>query len=135
MSNEEIVKYCKLLTNALENKDFLTEGNKDLVGKVLHDIDKLVDGEVKLNIEKYWLDYYKNAKQTNNMLALMVAENYNRGSSELNSSLDNTGPKLALVKKEDNYPLSSSKSAFVNIAILLYGVLNIGFIVAVALMK
>ena len=41
---------------------------------------------------------------------------------------------LALVrtKPEDKV---SSKAAFINVAILLYGMLNIGFIVAVALIR
>lgn len=45
-----------------------------------------------------------------------------------------SGPSLALVKKEES-PLSLPRAGYINIAILLYGVLNIGIIVAIALMK
>ena len=36
---------------------------------------------------------------------------------------------------EEEAPTRSSKAAFINIAIILYGVLNIGIILAIALMK
>ena len=36
---------------------------------------------------------------------------------------------------EEEIPVRSSKAAFINIAIVLYGVLNIGIILAIALMK
>lgn len=44
------------------------------------------------------------------------------------------GPKLALVKKEE-HPLSLPRAGYINIAILIYGILNIGIILAIALMK
>ncbi len=44
------------------------------------------------------------------------------------------GQKLMLVKKEE-HPLSLPRAGYINIAILLYGVLNIGIILAIALMK
>ena len=40
----------------------------------------------------------------------------------------------ALVKKEES-PLSLPRAGYINIAILLYGTLNIGIILAIALMK
>ena len=36
---------------------------------------------------------------------------------------------------EEETPTKSSRAAFINIAIILYGVLNIGIILAIALMK
>lgn len=43
-------------------------------------------------------------------------------------------PVRALVKKEEA-PLSLPRAGYINIAILLYGTLNIGIILAIALMK
>lgn len=44
------------------------------------------------------------------------------------------GPVRALVKKEEG-PFPLKKTGFINLAILLYGTLNIGIILAIALMK
>lgn len=49
-------------------------------------------------------------------------------------AIHGTGPKLTLVKKEEA-PLSLPRAGYINIAILLYGTLNIGIILAIALMK
>lgn len=49
-------------------------------------------------------------------------------------AIHGTGQKLALVKKEEA-PLSLPRAGYINIAILLYGTLNIGIILAIALMK
>jgi len=43
------------------------------------------------------------------------------------------GPVRALVKKEETP--KSSRAAFINVAVLVYGILNIGIILAIALMK
>lgn len=49
-------------------------------------------------------------------------------------AIHGNGPKLALVKKEEA-PLSLPRAGYINIAILLYGTLNIGIILALALLK
>ncbi len=49
-------------------------------------------------------------------------------------AIHGNGPKLALVKKEEG-PLSLPRAGYINIAILLYGTLNIGIILALALLK
>ena len=49
-------------------------------------------------------------------------------------AIHGNGPKLALVKKEEA-PLSLPRAGYINIAILLYGTLNIGIILALSLLK
>lgn len=54
--------------------------------------------------------------------------------AEMQAIHGENAPVRALVKKEEA-PLSLPRAGYINIAILLYGVLNIGIIVAIALMK
>ena len=137
MSNEELERYFLYIANAYKYKDYLTEENKVLLTKAIDTLARVPSnsyiGQCKA---QYGAKLYEQAKQ-NNGENLEIAEIFRQTNNVLlNSSLEkeNVGPKLALVKKEESYPLSS-KSAFINVVILLYGILNIGFIVAVALMK
>jgi len=54
--------------------------------------------------------------------------------AEMQAIHGENGPIRALVKKEEG-PFSLKKAGYINLAILLYGTLNIGFIIAIALMK
>ena len=54
--------------------------------------------------------------------------------AEMQAIHGNGGPVLALVKKEEA-PLSLPRAGYINIAILIYGTLNIGIILALALLK
>ncbi len=118
------------------NMKYLTEDNKTLVGQTLNYINNLPEGtELKSTIDMYKLEYYKKAKQSNSPNELEIADELMQiqNTQELKLT-NNDGPKLALVKKEESYPLAS-KAAFINVAILLYGMLNIGFIIAIAILR
>ncbi len=137
MSNEEIKRNFDFIVEAYKYKDYLTEENKVLLSRTIDTLAKVPSNSlVGLSKVQYGAKLYETAKQ-NNGEGLEIAEIFRQSNTDFlddSYNRENEGPKLALVKKEESYPLSS-KSAFINVVILLYGVLNIGFIVAVALMK
>lgn len=137
MNNEELERNFSWIASAYEYKDYLTEENKVLLARTIDTLARIPnDSYIGKTKSMYGNKLYEMAKQ-NNGEGLEIAEIFRQSNPmDVNDlyTKDNDGPKLALVKKESSYPLSS-KAAFINVAILLYGILNIGFIVAVALMK
>lgn len=106
--------------------------------------------EAQANVEKFGLDVmvpYAD-KKINPTLANAIStgeEIYNNEHPKANTSdnltrtaemqaIHGEGPTLALVKKEE-HPLSLPRGGYINIFILLYGILNIGIIVAIALLR
>ncbi len=108
--------------NAKDNFNLLTEDNKMLIGKAEQYIANLPEGsEIKALID-HKLDTYSEKSR-------------NLGDTKNMNLAFNLKQEQALVRtKKEEHPYSS-RAAFVNIAILIYGILNIGFILAIALMK
>jgi len=108
---------------AKDHANLLTEENRILIGQVESMIVNLAPNTVMKNFIDEKIDnYFQATKELGKTNELNNAD-----------SLKQAVPRLALVKAEDIKV--SSKAAFINVAILLYGVINIGFILAVALMK
>lgn len=137
-TNEEIVEKTRIFfegINNIENKNTSTD----------------LTEAAQANVKKYELGVmvpYNDGKLNSNFMnAIKVGEeiyhnehpNKEQTSTDLTrtaemQALHGDGPKLALVKKEE-HPLSMHKAGYVNVAILIYGMINIGIIVAIALIK
>ncbi len=113
---ETVNKYMDCYFDAVDNAHYLDEYNRNLIKRVELGIANIPENsELKHLINKKLDEYYDKNKHLGNTESMNIAD-------EL---------KLTRTKKE-NLP---AKSGFVNIAILLYGIINIGVIVAIALMK
>jgi len=119
-SLESTVKaYMQLYFKAKESP-FLTEDNRTLLGQVSSNIAILPENSYMKNIINNEIDkYFATTKELGGNLKPV---------DELKQ-----GPVRALVKKEETP--KSSRAAFINVAVLVYGILNIGIILAIALMK
>ena len=107
----------------------LTENNKILLSQAEFVISSLPDdSDMKKIINEIIDKEFDNTKMMGNTKSLAVADSLKQqGQAPVRA--------LTLVKKEE-YPLASNnKAAFINIAILLYGIVNVGLIMAIALMK
>lgn len=119
---EDINSHMKRYFNAKDNFNLLTEDNKMLIGKVEQYIANLPEGsEIKTLINEQIDEYSSETKSLGDTKSMNLAYDLKQGQA------------LVRVKKENTE--YSSRAAFINIAILLYGVLNIGFILATALLK
>ncbi|MCM1053190.1 MAG: hypothetical protein NC483_04375 [Ruminococcus sp.] len=121
--NDEISRSMQVYFKAKENSRYLTEDNKILVSNTEYYISSIPNSHpFKQVINNEINTYYLKAKE------LGQAENRNNA-----DELRQTGQTRALVKQEEMAP--SRRAAFINVAILIYGSLNIGFILAIALLK
>lgn len=120
--NSEISNGMATYFEAKDNFNFLTSENKILVTNTENSIAKLPDGQIKQYINQELDNYYERTKEMGNISSMNNVDELRQG-----------GPVRALVKTEE--PPASSRAAFINIAILLYGVINIGIILAIAFMK
>lgn len=116
---ETIVNHYMSLYFKAKESPFLTEDNRTLLGQV--------DNNIAALPEKSYMKTLINGE----------IDKYFATTKELGGNLSNAdelkqGPVRALVKKEEP---KSTRAAFINVAVLLYGVLNIGIILAIALMK
>jgi len=116
----DITNYMNLYFNVKDSFSHLTEDNKILVSNIETMIASLPKESVIGKIVNTKLDEY----------------------FELTKTLGDTkGKSMALVLKNKNLPSLieeepvKSKAGFINIAILLYGICNIGIIIAIAFMK
>lgn len=110
-------------TTAKNNYHLLTDDNKAIVSQVENAIVNLPENSaLKKMINERFNQVFENTKELGDFNSMRNVD-----------TLRQSGPSLALVKKETRE--SSSRAAFINIAILLYGVVNIGVILAIALMK
>ncbi len=117
-----IDQYMDLYLKVKEKSNVLTEENNMLVGQTDFYISTLPENsEVKNQINDRIDHYYASTKEFNKK-NLGTADELKQGITR------------KLVKVEDPIP-NSSRAAFINIAILLYGMLNIGMIIAIAVMK
>lgn len=115
----QIKRYMNLYFTAKESP-YLTGDNRTLIGQVEANINSLPANSYMKQIVNNEIDqYFATTKELGGDLSK---------ADELKQ-----GPVRALVKKEE--PRGSSRAAFINVAVLLYGILNIGIILAIALMK
>lgn len=120
---DEISNGMATYFEAKDSFNFLTSENKILVTNTENSIAKLPDNSpVKQYINQELDNYYERTKEMGNISSMNNVDELRQG-----------GPVRALVKTEE--PPASSRAAFINIAILLYGVINIGIILAIAFMK
>ncbi len=111
--------------NAKDNAHLLIEENKILLEQIEYDITTIPVGIPLKDLIDKKLDEYANKNK----------ELGNTGNVLFVDDLKQQANPLALTRtKNESYPLSS-KAAFVNIAILLYGILNVGVILALALIR
>lgn len=104
---------------AKDHANLLTGDNKTLVAQTENHIANLPEqSEMKKFINNRLDKYYETTKELGKIDSMNNADTLRQG-----------GPTRALV------PTTSSRGAFINIAILLYGVINIGIILAIAFMK
>lgn len=121
--NFEIENGMKTYFKAKEKSRYLTEDNRTILGNLEYFISSIPNNHpFKQVINNSINQYYLRAKQAGE------AENRNNA-----DELRQTGQVRALVKQEETLP--SRRAAFINVAILIYGSLNIGFILAIALLK
>lgn len=122
--NDAISQSMRVYFNAKEKSRYLTEDNKILVSNTEYYISMVPNNHpMKQLINQEINNYYARAKE--------LGQNENRSNADELRQKDQT---RALVKKEESI-VGSRRSAFINIAILIYGSLNIGFIIAIALLK
>lgn len=122
--NDNIKRCMQQYFKAKDNFQYLTEDNKILVGQVENYIGILPpDNPVKQTIDEELDRYFSTTKELGDTKNMQIADNLRQQTAPL---------ALVRTKPEDKV---SSKAAFINVAILLYGMLNIGFIVAVALIR
>ena len=119
----EITDYMNLYFSVKDSFHYLTEDNKILIGNIETLIATLPKESILGSIINRKLDeYFEITKEIGNSKGKgMVLELKNKSVP-------------AMIPEED-VPTRSSKAAFINVAIIIYGVLNIGFILAIALMK
>lgn len=115
----QIKKYMHLYFTAKESNK-LTEDNVTILSQVGNNIAVLPEESYLKSLINSEIDKYFAATK------------------ELGKNIETAdelkqGPVRALVKKEETP--KSSRAAFINVAVLLYGILNIGIILAIALMK
>ncbi len=126
MNNNELKNEIETNMNryfkAKDNFNLLTEDNKMLVNRVETTLATLPENSAIKKIVDNKIDEY--SEHTKNL----------GDTKNLNIAYD-LKQETALVRVRKNNPPESSRAAFINVAILLYGVLNIGFILAIALMK
>ncbi|MDE5539890.1 MAG: hypothetical protein K2J20_05335 [Bacilli bacterium] len=115
--------YLNAYFEAKGNAQKLTGPNLALIGQVEANIAALPqDSEMKKIINSNIDDYFAQTKKQGQITDMNNAD-----------QLRQEGPKLALVKKETEG--IKSRAAFINVAILIYGIANIGIILAIAFMK
>ena len=120
---EKITNYMNLYFIAKDSFQYLTDDNKSLVGRAEIEIANTPKDSLKGKIVNRKLDeYFEITKEMGNPKGKVLK----REMQDL---------KNLPVPVQEEVPIRSSKAAFVNIAIIIYGVLNIGIILAIALMK
>ena len=122
---EEIKKYMNTYFKAKDNSSLLTEDNKVLLSQVEFYIASMSEqAEIKKLIDEIIDDQLADTKKLGDVKNLAIADDLKQQQVQVRS----------LVKKEE-YPLASKRAAFINIAILLYGIINVGLVLAIALLK
>lgn len=119
----EIDNGMNIYFKAKDNANILTSENKILLTNTENSIANLPESSpIKQHINSQIDTYFAHTKEIGNVNAMNNADDLRQGVAI-----------RALVKQEETP--HSSRAAFVNMAILLYGVLNIGIILAIAFLK
>ena len=120
---EKITNYMNLYFIAKDSFQYLTDDNKSLVGRAEIEIANTPKDNLKgKSVNRKLDEYFEITKEMCNPKGKVLK----REMQDL---------KNLPVPVQEEVPIRSSKAAFVNIAIIIYGVLNIGIILAIALMK
>ena len=122
--DNEVTDYMNLYFNVKDSFHYLIEDNKILIGNIETLIATLPKETVLGNLVNQKLDeYFEITKE--------IGDSKGKG-----MVLELKNKNVPAILPEEEMPITrSSKAAFINIAIILYSVLNIGIILAIALMK
>lgn len=121
--DNQVTNYMNLYFSVKDSFQYLIEDNKILIGKIETLIATLPKETILGSLVNQKLDeYFEITKE--------IGDKKGKG-----MVLELKNKNVPAVIPEEEIPTRSSKAAFVNIAIILYGVLNIGFILAIALMR
>lgn len=119
----QVTNYMNLYFSIKDSFSYLIEDNKILVGNIETLIATLPKETALGSLVNQKLDeYFEITKE--------LGDTKGKG-----MVLELKSKNVPAVISEEEGPTRTSKAAFVNIAIVLYGVLNIGIILAIALMK
>ena len=119
----QVTDYMNLYFIIKYSFHYLTEDNKILTGNIETLIATLPKETLLGKVINQKLDeYFEATKQ--------IGDSKGKG-----MVLELKNKNVPSILPEESAPSRSSKAAFINIAIVLYGVLNIGIILAIALMK
>ena len=122
----QVTDYMNLYFSTQDSFQYLTEDNKILIANIETMIATLPKDTLIGQIVNKKLDEYLEEKEKS------------EGRGATTRVLELTKPNLPVIIPEGNEEEQksySSRAAFVNIAIIIYGVLNIGVILAIALLK
>ena len=123
MLDNQITNYMNLYFSVKDSFHYLIEDNKILVGNIETLIATLPkETQIGKLINQKLDEYFEITKE--------IGDSKGKG-----MVLELKNKNLPATIPEEEQVTRSSKAAFVNIAIIIYGVLNIGIILAIALMK
>ena len=123
MLDNKITNYMNLYFSVKDSFQYLIEDNKILVGNIETLIATLPkETQIGKLINQKLDEYFEITKE--------IGDSKGKG-----MILELKNKNVPATIREEEKPVRSSKAAFVNIAIIIYGVLNIGIILAIALMK
>lgn len=121
--NNQLTNYMNLYFSVKESLHYLTEDNKILIGSLETLIASLPkETPIGTLINQKLDEYFEITKE--------IGDTKGKG-----MVLELKNKNLPTMIPEEEPLMKSKKAAFVNVAIILYAVLNIGFILAIALMK
>ena len=121
--DNQITDYMNLYFSIKDSFQYLIEDNKILIGNIETLIATLPKETIVGSLVNQKLDeYFEITKE--------IGDTKGKG-----MVLELKNKNVPAIMPEEEMPVRSSKAAFVNIAIIIYGVLNIGIILAIALMK
>ena len=121
--DNSITDYMNLYFSVKDSFHYLSEDNKILIGSIETLVATLAKETVLEKLVNQKLDeYFEITKK--------IGDSKGKG-----MVLELKNKNVPATIPEEEIPVRSSKAAFINIAIVLYGVLNIGIILAIALMK
>lgn len=123
-SLEQVVSsYMDTYFNSKDNSQYLTSDNQMLLGQVeMHIASLPTTSPLKKIIDTKIDNYYATTKELGKTNSMNNADELRQQANPTRMLIKTEAPK-------------SSRSAFINVAVLLYGIINIGFIIAIAFLK
>ncbi len=120
---QNVNSYMNTYFNAKDNSQYLTSDNQMLLGQVEMNIAALPDASpLKGMINNRIDEFYATTKELGKTTSMHNADKLRQQEGQTRMLVKNEHPK-------------SSRAAFINVAVLLYGIVNIGFIIAIAFLK